>query len=207
MRFDYGKMRKEYVDKTIVKKDNAIILDIGCGNGSLFREYKNVIGIDADEKRLKENPNTTIKMDVMKRKLPFGNNSVDQIFCLEFIEHLQKTEDVIKVLKEFNKVLKHNGSLVIHTPNRNRLNLKLRGLVGKPKKYPFSVDNEKGYKYQDFHYWEFTKDELEKLLKDCGFAPKTEEVFLNLAIPKIYGYGLGIKSRYGRGLFIQAVKQ
>jgi SAM-dependent methyltransferase len=206
MKFDYGKLRKEYIDKTILK-GNSIVLDIGCGDGHMFKEYENVIGIDADGNSMVGNPNKTIKLDVVKKRLPFDNDSVDQIFCLEFLEHLEKIENIIKIIKEFNKVLKVNGSLIIHTPNRNRLTLKLRNLIGKPKKYPFSVDKELGYKYRDFHYWEFTKDEINKLLTDYGFVSKIDEIYLNPAIPMIHGYGIGIKTRYGRGLFINAVKK
>ena len=135
---DYDVFRKSHIDRVIIKKKNAVILDVGCGDGRLFREYK-VIGVDIDKEALKKNPNPRIRMNITEEKLPFKDNTVDQIFCLEVLEHLQRTKDVVKVLKEFYRVLKSGGSLIIHTPNRERLNLVMRKIIGKPKKYPFLV--------------------------------------------------------------------
>ena len=135
---DYDTFRKSHIDRVIMKKNNAVILDVGCGDGRLFREYK-VIGIDIDEEALKKNPNPTIKMNIAEEKLPFDDNTVDQIFCLEVLEHFKTVKNVVKVLKEFYRVLKFGGSLIIHTPNRERLNLVIRKILGNPKKYPFLV--------------------------------------------------------------------
>ena len=192
---DYDTFRKSHIDKVIYKKENALILDIGCGDGRLFREYR-VIGIDVNGEILKKNPNPTIKMNITKKRLPFKNNTVDQIFCLEVLEHLQRIEDVIKVLKEFYRVLKPKGLLIIHTPNRGRLNLIIRKILGKPKKYPFL--------HATWHYWEFTKEELKKLLIDCGFKPTIYAGYLNF--PFISKWGIPIKTSLGRTLIVEAVK-
>jgi len=111
-------------------------LDVGCGDGRLFQEYK-VIGIDIDKEALKKNPNPRIRMNITEEKLPFKDNTIDQIFCLEVLEHLQRTKDVVKVLKEFYRVLKSGGSLIIHTPNRERLNLVMRKSLENQKSIHF----------------------------------------------------------------------
>jgi len=51
------------------------------------------------------------------QKLPFHNSSFDLVFMLDIVEHLYPKE-LEKTLMEVKRVLKPNGKLIIHTPNR-----------------------------------------------------------------------------------------
>ena len=50
--------------------------------------------------------------------IPLGDAEVDVVISQEGIEHF---ENQLAALKEFNRVLKKNGSLIITTPNRSNM--------------------------------------------------------------------------------------
>lgn len=65
----------------------------------------------------KDNNVTDMIMDV--RKLDFKDNSVDEILCVNLIDHLKK-EDFLVALKEWRRVLKVGGSLIIDVDDRQK---------------------------------------------------------------------------------------
>lgn len=90
-------------------KENFIIkppikLHIGCGSNILL----GYINIDKYNKRA----------DVLTDgiKLNYKNNSINEILTSHMIEHVF-LEDFIKMLKEWRRVLKDNGILIIRCPN------------------------------------------------------------------------------------------
>ena len=102
-------------------------------------------------------------------KLPFNNDSVDEIQAIHVFEHLHRI-NAIDALNEWRRVLKPGGKLVLEMPcydkiismiNSGEKNLRMTmfGLFGDP--------NEAG----EFmgHQWCWSKDELEKQVKTCGF--------------------------------------
>ncbi len=82
-------------------------LNIGCANWV----EEGWIGID---RNAPTNPNI-LKLDVRDR-LPYKENSVDLIFCEDFIEHLTRTEG-LAFLKECFRVLKPTSTLRVSTPD------------------------------------------------------------------------------------------
>ncbi len=111
------------------------ILDVGCGTG-WFTEFKNTaIGMDIYTKKF-------VRGDV--RKLPFKKTSFDGIFASHIIEH---TKNPSICIKEFKKVLKKKGILLIRIPQ------------GKYK-YP---ESDPTHKYM------FTKESLERIVKKENF--------------------------------------
>lgn len=68
-------------------------------------------------KQNKDNNVTDIIMDV--RKLDFKDNSVDEILCVNLIDHLKK-EDFLVALGEWRRVLKVGGSLIIDVDDRQK---------------------------------------------------------------------------------------
>jgi predicted SAM-dependent methyltransferase len=81
-----------------------IKLDVGCG----YRKSNGFIGIDLK--------NADINLNIEKQKLPFKNNSVDFIKCFSTLEHINNIDFV---MKEFYRVLKNNGKLIIIVPYWN----------------------------------------------------------------------------------------
>ena len=124
-------IRYQYMKKIILNKKNASmddafigknILDIGTGTGEyldIFKDLKaNCIGIDSiNNFKIKKNKNfKLIKIDLFEylRKAP--KNHFDFIFCFEVIEHLEKKDEIFKLIK---KTLKDKGILFMSTINQN----------------------------------------------------------------------------------------
>jgi glycosyltransferase involved in cell wall biosynthesis len=91
-------------------------LNLGCGND--FRE--GFLNVDL----FSDNPNV-VYMDV--RNLSFNDNSVDLILASDILEHFSHRE-IPKILKEWARVLKENGTLIIRCPNiRLQIDAYIRG--------------------------------------------------------------------------------
>jgi ubiquinone/menaquinone biosynthesis C-methylase UbiE len=111
-----------------------VVLDVGCNTGrggkilkELDRHLK-IIGLDCLDSRLERIP-----LDIYEQKIcsystdiSLADGSVDVILAGEFIEHLY-TDDVVKTLTEFYRLLKPEGRLLLTTPNPNYIRLKLTG--------------------------------------------------------------------------------
>jgi SAM-dependent methyltransferase len=109
----------------------------------------------------------------------FKDESFDAVVSFDVIEHVQ---DDLKFLSEIRRVLKRGGELLLETPNRNRLSLKLKSLV-KPIKYPMILGPN------CIHLREYTKEELEEKLMIVGFK--------NI---RIRGVWLGLRGRFEMGI-------
>jgi len=81
------------------------ILDIGCGRN----KYPNSIGIDINPKF-----NPDIILDINYDKLPFKDNSIDKVVCIQSIEHFGNP---LHIFKEVYRVLKKGGIFHIETIN------------------------------------------------------------------------------------------
>lgn len=121
---DYGaKKRLNYI-QCHSNIDNDIILDIGIGYGLyssiLIEKSKYIYGIDLNKENLyvsKKNVDSDKFLPIFctANKLPFTNDSIDLIICIETYEHLT---DGFKVLSEIHRVLKTGGHLITTVPNR-----------------------------------------------------------------------------------------
>jgi len=78
-------------------REGSVNLNVGCGN----KEIPNTIGIDYPE------------WDADKDPLPYEDDSVDVIFAFHFLEHCKHP---IKVLQDFQRVLKIGGVVNIVVP-------------------------------------------------------------------------------------------
>jgi len=127
----------EYLYDNFPDKDNALsiffdhikpkldksekLLDVGCGNGTHSRisDAKKIFGIDLDKKKIDEyysgikNENANYFFGSCEN-IPFKSNNFDTILCHSVAEHLKYPE---LVYKEFYRVLKNNGKLIILTTN------------------------------------------------------------------------------------------
>ena len=103
------------------------VLDVGCGDGSLSNGIfqlpgvTEVVGIDISDRaiRIAQSKYPHIKYKVGQvTDLPFESNFFDVVTAIELIEHVCDTQ---KMFKEFSRVLKTNGYLVITTTDFNLL--------------------------------------------------------------------------------------
>jgi len=148
-------------------------LNLGCGK-NLKDGY---INIDV----VPQLP-SVVKSDI--KKLSYGDNTIDEIYLSMVLEHIDNS-DVRTALKEWNRVLKKGGKIVIIVPN----------IIGAVKAYlenrlvthafpnpPFEdkalevlfqmvygrADIFGGNEYMQ-HRTGFSYKRLERFLNDCGF--------------------------------------
>jgi len=83
-------------------------LNIGCGE---FRK-KGYINLDMNNKVKPD-----VVHDLNKFPYPFKNNDFDLVEANHVLEHV---EDPFKVMKELNRIMKYNGTLIIRVPHFSR---------------------------------------------------------------------------------------
>lgn len=117
----------EYIS-TLTDLSGKVVLDIPCGDGRASYEF---IKKGAEVKAFDLFPHF-MKLKEIKAEyadlteiLPIESNSVDYIICQEGIEHVPNQ---LKLLEEFNRVLKEDGILLITTPNYSQVSARLSRL-------------------------------------------------------------------------------
>jgi SAM-dependent methyltransferase len=96
-----------------------VVLDAGCGNGHMSdldvkARSKRVIGVDVCDD-LKANDSVHHAISGILESLPLRDGSVDLLLCRYVAEHLP---DPSKVFREFARVLREGGKVVLLTPNQ-----------------------------------------------------------------------------------------
>lgn len=120
---------KKYLENLKAELKNKIVIDIPAGNGAtseillnfgakvkpldLFPEYFMLENIECN------------RADIID-KIPIDDNHADMLICQEGIEHFS---DQLKVFKEFNRILKNQGRLIITTPSYSHLSAKFSYLL------------------------------------------------------------------------------
>lgn len=146
-------------------KKGTIVYDLGCGG---TKTVPWAIGVDMVPKDTKidtltGNPlsQADIEADV-SQPLPFASGSADTLVARHILEHLM---DSVTVIKQWKKVLKRGGQLIIAVPNN-----------GKILSIPLNIE----------HCVAFNPDSLEHLVELCGFTllelidPKNNVSFVSI---------------------------
>lgn len=100
-------------------RNMRILLDVGCGNGRLLASVSDVrrIGLDAAGGGLVQarnhDPNAWFGR-ALADHLPLADGTVDAIVAQHLVEHLG---DVDAAMREWRRVLRRNGVLLMLTPN------------------------------------------------------------------------------------------
>jgi ubiquinone/menaquinone biosynthesis C-methylase UbiE len=108
-------------DLTHLSKHDRV-LDAGCGAGNLVVELaprcRQAIGCDIHHARLafgtRRGRGSYLQADL--QQLPFPDHTFDTIFCMEVLEHLEQCI-IAQALREFYRILKPQGQILITTPN------------------------------------------------------------------------------------------
>jgi len=104
----------------LLNKESSVI-DVGCGAGIgikhlISKGIVNVIGIDMNQDKLNVAKKIVDKDVFIKSSatdLPFNNNTFDVVWCSHALEHILNP---IKALKEFSRVCKPSGYILIIVP-------------------------------------------------------------------------------------------
>lgn len=106
--------------RKIYCKTNIKILDVGCAGGHLIRfleqrGFSNVYGIDNSKNAVQECKRNGIKniLECDAAKTGFSDNCFDIIVASDVLEHIQ---DEKSALKEWRRLLKDNGTLILFVP-------------------------------------------------------------------------------------------
>ena len=121
--------RKRRVDEVVELVSQIMpggsVLDVGCGDGELVHLLKergyDVRGLDIDPSGCRYPEVAVQRCDIMDG-LPFEDAAFDLLTVQEVIEHL---EDPFKAVREFHRVLKPGGLLLLTTPNYGNIEKRL----------------------------------------------------------------------------------
>ena len=123
--FDSDKLDDEEKNKAVSLIDdflNLNILDVGCGDGKLFKfipHNNKIYGLDISPVAIKtcqkKYPEVTTIVGIAET-LPYSDNYFDVVFCMGSLEHFM---DINKALEEIGRVLKNNGSFIALLPANN----------------------------------------------------------------------------------------
>jgi len=123
------------------------VLDAGCGNGRhLILMPEGSVGLDIEINNLWLKEKYELVRADLNYTLPFSNEVFDVIFCSHALEHL---ESPWRTLKEFHRVLKERGWLILGIPN--------------PNCFYFDF-----YTMRD-HIYAWNESQMRKFLAKCGF--------------------------------------
>lgn len=172
--------------------DDSLILDYGCGFGSvsvkLSKQYR-VVSVDKSMDNLKilneiriQDKLKIIPVCIQDYSLPFDDNSFELVYLIGSLEWLpfdfdEDPEDVIKkYLSEFYRVLKPGGKIFIASENSNYIGyyygipeshtgIKYLSLFENDKAQQISKNlRNRGFKELTFDY-----DSISEILKKTGF--------------------------------------
>lgn len=164
---------------TQVLGDGMDWLEAGCGHQvlpewrlaeeqALVQKCQRVVGVDLDFEGIQKHRTIKETYYANLESLPLESESFDLVTCNMVVEHLAEPE---KVFKEFHRVLRPGGKVIIHTPNAygyptiaarmipQFARVKLAGILeGRPPEDVFPA-----------HYRANTPKRLDETLSQAGF--------------------------------------
>jgi len=156
-------------------KSELIKLNLGCGDKIL----DGYINIDVVESRAGEKPDVICDLHDLSK---FQSNSVDEILAVHVIEHFWQWE-VTDILKEWIRVLKPGGKLILECPNlisaaeeflKNSDVAAMGGPEGQRSMWVFYGDP--GWKDSlMIHRWGYTPNSLATVMSAAGLIELKQE--------------------------------
>jgi len=118
----------ETAEKILLTAERGKVLDIPAGEGALALRLINlgfeVYCCDLYTEFFKL-PETEIKPGNLDEKLPYDNNSFDYVVCVEGLEHIENPSNAFR---EFARILKTGGTLIVSVPNIMNIEERLKWL-------------------------------------------------------------------------------
>jgi SAM-dependent methyltransferase len=126
---------KNYLQKNALAFKNKKIVDIPAGNGITSRILKEIcaepIPFDLFPEYFEIEEITCVRANI-STGLPLKDEAVDGVICQEGIEHFS---DQFGAFKEFNRVMKPGGTLLVTTPNYSNIRSKLSYLLSESERF------------------------------------------------------------------------
>lgn len=155
-------------------KPRGKTLDAGCGEGVLVEKYYekgwDIIGVD-------KNYASPLVCQGSLTDLPFAPNTFDNVMCLDVLEHLDFSEQLV-ALVQLKKVLHPDGALIISIPNLAHFTSRLKFMFRGKLLRTASIDHHPGDR---------PALEYEQLLRYVGFEIE-HTVGIFPTVPPIYRF-------------------
>lgn len=158
------------------------LLDVGAGTGGLTNKLKeegfDVGACDINPKNFIAKLIKCKKVDLNK-KMPYKEESFDVVVCTEVIEHI---ENPWHLIREFHRIIKPQGILILSTPNLHNWYVRLFYLFTS-KLFNFLSSYEKIGHITPIHLWNLKrmishKFRIEKIKTDYSKIP-----LVNIPLP------------------------
>lgn len=165
------KIIETYLKKAHKKPENAKILNVGCGTGGTlptlekFGEVDNVDISDEALKFMKERGYSNRLFKVEDIKLPFQDKTYDIVGAFDVLEHIK---DQVGALKEWHRVLKDDGAIVLTVPAYQWL---------------WTSHDDSLY-----HERRYTTKRLEQAAKEAGLRAQKRSYAVVFSLPLVVGF-------------------
>jgi ubiquinone/menaquinone biosynthesis C-methylase UbiE len=129
-----------------------VIFDAGCGTGVnillIHSKVKRIFGMDYSKGAIERchgrlQSNNIQNAEVTEgsiTQIPLPNSSIDKAICMSVLQYMND-EELRRAFSEFTRILKNNGTLVLHVKNLSSLYLstlwigkQLKSILGRPSK-------------------------------------------------------------------------
>lgn len=196
-----------FFDKLVKLKCNKI-LELGCGDGSLWRKNSHRIppnwditltdfsvGMLNDAQNNVENINHSFKFEIVDaQSIPYPDNSFDVVIANHMLYHLS---DINKALKEINRVLKPGGIIFTSTVGKNHM-VEMREII--TNFYP-GIKNLANWEHTESFQLENGSDKLKEYFNNIELERYKDSLFVtnaNAIIDYIFSMPDNIKEHFAK---------
>ena len=141
----------------------GLALDVGCGTGAIskaLKKFTKVISCDFSDESVRYSKIRNPDIEVIRgnaESLAFKSNMFDVLVSSDLLEHVENDN---KAMKEFNRVLKKDGKLILTVPAFQFLWSKDDVSLGHHRRYTKNqirnLLERNNYKIEFINYWNFT---------------------------------------------------
>lgn len=168
-------MWQKIVSAISPKSPDGVKLNLGCGD-KILPGYVNV---DVAPSRAGRKPDVLCDLQYLD---PFPDNAVDEVLAVHVVEHFWRWE-VVEVLREWVRVLKPGGKMILECPNIRRACEQFLtdpakgagpGSEGQRTMWVFYGDPA----WKDplmVHRWGYTPESLTEVMKEAGLVNIRQE--------------------------------
>jgi ubiquinone/menaquinone biosynthesis C-methylase UbiE len=174
-------------------KDDSVIVDIGCGTGTLLKSIREVNGkcvcwgTDVLASTFKETADYKFQV-ADARNLPFEDGCFDIVFVLDTLEHIK--DNVESAIREIKRILKPDGYVILGGPTESIFYRFCRLLLVRLNK----KRNQEILERQEIEYHYHNVYQLERGFNECGFSLLQHKSLPGFPLPplfRIYKFHIG----------------